>query len=48
MATEKTTEERYEELVKAVSGGELTMVKYLWTLRSEIDDLVKELKSLKN
>jgi hypothetical protein len=36
----KTKEERYEDLVTAVEGGQLSMVKFLWNLVSEIDELV--------
>lgn len=39
---ETTKEQRYEDLVKAVSGGELAMVKFLWNLVSEIDTLVQQ------
>lgn len=42
MTTEKSREQRYEDLVNAVAGGELKMVKFLWNLLSEIDDLVKQ------
>jgi len=42
MATEKSKEQRYEDLVNAVAGGELKMVKFLWNLLSEIDELVKQ------
>lgn len=42
MASEKTKEQRYEDLVNAVAGGELKMVKFLWNLLSEIDELVKQ------
>jgi len=35
-----TKEKRYEDLVNAVAGGELKMVKFLWDLVSEITDLV--------
>lgn len=35
-----TKEKRYEDLVNAVAGGELKMVKFLWGLVSEITDLV--------
>lgn len=37
---ETTKEKRYEDLVNAVAGGELKMVKFLWGLVSEITDLV--------
>lgn len=40
MASEKTKEQRYEDLVNAVAGGELKMVKFLWNLLSEIDEKV--------
>ena len=39
---DKTKEQRYEELVKAVSGGELSMVKYLWGVMDDINTLVSE------
>ncbi len=42
MATPKSKEQRYEDLVNAVAGGELKMVKFLWNLLSEIDDLVQQ------
>lgn len=35
-------EKRYEDLVNAVAGGELKMVKFLWNLVSEITDLVAQ------
>lgn len=38
---EKSKEERYEDLVTAVEGGSLSMVKFLWNLLSEIDTLVQ-------
>lgn len=37
---EISKEKRYEDLVNAVAGGELQMVKFLWNLVSEIDDIV--------
>lgn len=37
---DKSKEQRYEELVNAVAGGELAMVKFLWNLVSEIEELV--------
>lgn len=42
MATETSKEKRYEDLVNAVAGGELKMVKFLWNLVSEIDALVQQ------
>ena len=42
MPKETTKEQRYEDLVTAVAGGELKMVKFLWNLLSEIDDLVNQ------
>lgn len=39
---DKTKEQRYEDLVKAVAGGELTMVKFLWNLVDAIDSLVRK------
>ena len=39
---EKTKEQRYEDLVNAVAGGELAMVKFLWNVISEMDELVKK------
>jgi len=42
MATETSKEKRYEDLVNAVAGGELKMVKFLWNLVSEIDALVQK------
>ena len=37
-----TQEKRYEDLVNAVSGGDLTMVKFLWKLVSEIDEVTSK------
>jgi len=37
-----TKEKRYEDLVNAVEGGQLSMVKFLWNLVSEIDELVQK------
>lgn len=42
MATDTSKEKRYEDLVNAVAGGELKMVKFLWNLVSEIDALVQQ------
>lgn len=39
---DKTKEQRYEDLVNAVAGGELTMVKFLWNLIDGIDSLIKK------
>lgn len=38
MAKTKTQTQRYEELVTAVSGGELKMVKFLWALVQELEE----------
>jgi len=35
-------EKRYEDLVNAVEGGNLTMVKFLWNLVTEIDTLTQK------
>lgn len=39
---DETKEKRYEDLVKAVAGGELTMVKFLWNLVDGLDSLLKK------
>lgn len=39
---DKTKEQRYDELVKAVAGGELSMVKFLWNLVDGMDAILKK------
>lgn len=39
---DQTKEQRYEKLVKAVAGGELAMVKYLWELLERFESVVDE------
>ena len=39
---EKTKEQRYEDLVNAVAGGELKMVKFLWNIVDSIDSLIRK------
>lgn len=43
---DKTKEQRYEELVNAMSKGELGMVKFLWNILDSIDSLIQ--KTLKD
>lgn len=38
----KTKEQRYEEVVNAVAGGELQMVKLIWGLLEEVDSIVQK------
>jgi hypothetical protein len=40
MAEKPSKEQRYEDLVKAVAGGELTMVKFLWKLLDRFEETV--------
>ena len=40
---EKSKEQRYEDLVNAMSKGELGMVKFLWGLVTEIDEKAEKI-----
>ena len=42
MAEKPSTEERYDKLVKAVSGGEVAMVRYLWETMERFEGVVEE------